>query len=161
MMKKLFYWLLLIFASVCALNFVTAEDSDFYYEIDSNTQLKWSNETLELSDVVVEDAIEPEDGIFSNLFDFFKLSGKQYDTWTGKALNYVKWIINILLWLVWFISVILIIFAFYLIFVTKSEEAVGKARKILTWVAIALIILWASWLITSFLFYLYGQITTV
>lgn len=161
MMKKLFYGFLFLFASVCSLNFVVAQDTEFYYEIDSENQLKWSNETIELSDVILEDSIEPEDSIFSNLFSFFKLSGKEYDTWTGKALNYVRWIINILLWLVWFISLILIIFAFYLIFVTKSEEAVGKAKKILTWVAVALIILWASWLITSFLFYLYGQITTV
>ena len=161
MMKKLLYGFLFLFASVCSLSFVAAQDAEFYYDIDSENQLKWSNETIELSDVILEDSIEPEDSIFSNLFSFFKLSGKEYDTWTGKALNYVRWIINILLWLVWFISLILIIFAFYLIFVTKSEEAVGKARKILTWVAIALIILWASWLITSFLFYLYGQITTV
>jgi hypothetical protein len=35
----------------------------------------------------------------------------------------------------------LIIFAFYLIFVTKSEEAVGKAKKILTGVAMAILIL--------------------
>lgn len=160
-MKKLFYWLLFIFASVCSLNFVSAADGDFPYDIDSPTQLKWSNESINLSDVIVTDSIEPSSSIFTNLFGFFKLSGKEYDTWTGKALNYIKRIINILLWLVGFISFLLIIFAFYLIFVTKSEEAVGKARKILTWVAIALIILWASWLITSFLFFLYGQITTV
>lgn len=160
-MKKLFYWLLFIFASISVVSFVSAEDDVFPYDIESVTPIDWNQESLELSNLILEDAIEPDDWIFAKLFDFFKLSGKEYDTGTWKALNYVKWILNILLGLVGFISLVLIIFAFYLIFVTKSEEAVGKARKILTWVAIALIILWASWLITSFIFYLYGQITTV
>lgn len=160
-MKKLFYWLFLVLATLFSFLVVSAEDVVFPYDINSSDQLKWSNESIQLSDVILKDSIKPQDGIFSKLFGFFKLSGKEYDTGTGKALNYLKWILNILLWLVGFISVILIVFAFYLIFVTKSEEAVGKARKILTGVAIALVILWASWLITSFLFYIYDQITGV
>ncbi len=160
-MKKLFVSLSYILIILFGFVFVSAEEVAFPYDIQSDNQLKWYNESINLSDVVLQDSIKPDNGIFANLFSFFKLSGKVYDTGTGKALNYVKWILNILLWLVGFISLILIVFAFYLIFVTKSEEAVWKAKKTLTWVAVALMILGASWLITSLLFYIYSQITGV
>lgn len=160
-MKKLFWFLFFVLTVLFGFSYVSAEEVNFPYQIESSSQLKWTDESIDISKILVDDSIKPSDSIFGNLFSFFKLSGTQYDTWTWKALNYVKWILNILLGLVWFVSVILIIFAFYLIFVTKSEEAVGKAKKILTWVAMALLLLWASWLITSFLFYIYGQIIKV
>jgi len=59
---------------------VAAADGDFPYEIDSSTQLNGNNESINLSDVVLTDAIEPSSSIFTNLFGFFKLSGKEYDT---------------------------------------------------------------------------------
>lgn len=160
-MKKLFWSLFVLAVVLFGFAYVSAETVEFPYQIDSTTQLKWEGESINISKVLVDDSIKPTNSIYGNLFSFFKLSGKQYDTWTGKALNYVKWIFNLLLTLIWFISVILIIFAFYLIFVTKSEEAVGKAKKILTGVAMAILILWAAWFITSLLFFLYGQIVKV
>lgn len=160
-MKKLFWSLFVLAVVLFGFAYVSAETVEFPYQIDSTTQLKWEGESINISKVLVDDSIKPTNSIYGNLFSFFKLSGKQYDTWTGKALNYVKWIFNILLTLVWFISVILIIFAFYLIFVTKSEEAVGKAKKILAGVAMAILILWAAWFITSLIFFLYGQIVKV
>lgn len=64
-----------------------------------------------------------------------------------------------LLALVGFISLILIIFAFYLIFFAKGEDAVKKARKILTGVAIAIGILGVSWLIVSLIFNIFVTTT--
>jgi hypothetical protein len=55
----------------------------------------------------------------------------------------------------------MVIFAFYLIFFSKWEEAVGKAKKILIGVAIALAIMWLSWFIASFFFDIYGTVTGV
>ena len=46
-----------------------------------------------------------------------------------------------MLGLVSFISLVMVIFAFYLIFFSKGEEAVGKAKKILVGVGIALAIM--------------------
>jgi len=53
---------------------------------------------------------------------------------TGKttpALVYIQTIVNILLGLVSLLSLIMVIIAFYLIFFSKQEEAVGKAKKLL------------------------------
>jgi hypothetical protein len=47
------------------------------------------------------------------------------------ALVYIKIIMNRLLSLVSLISLIMIIVAFYMIFFSKQEEAVGKAKKML------------------------------
>jgi hypothetical protein len=57
------------------------------------------------------------------------------------ALAYVKMIINRLLGLVSLISLIMVIMAFYMIFFSKQEESLGKAKKILMRVAIALIVM--------------------
>jgi hypothetical protein len=61
--------------------------------------------------------------------------------------------------LVSFIALVLIIFAFYLIFFGKEEEAFKKAKKILTGVAIALAIMGLSRFIVSFFFNVFTTVT--
>jgi hypothetical protein len=82
-------------------------------------------------------------------------SSDQYASSTSPATDYIKWIMNIALGLVSFVSLILVIYAFYLIFFDKGEEGVKKAKKILTGVAIALVIIGLSRLIVSFFFSIY------
>jgi hypothetical protein len=48
-----------------------------------------------------------------------------------------------------------------LIFFDKGEDGVKKAKKILTGVAIAIALIWFSWIIVSFFFNLYTTQTAV
>lgn len=97
--------------------------------------------------------------ILQRLTDFFRLSGTSYDTGNSPATNYVKRILNILLGLVSFLSLVMVIFAFYLIFFSKGEDGVGKAKKILIGVGIALAVMWLSRFIASFFFDIYTTVT--
>ena len=114
------------------------------------------------TDLIKTDTNAPT-SILKRLTDFFRLSGTSYNptggTSTSIATNYVKWILNILLGLVSFLSLVMVIFAFYLIFFSKGEEAVGKAKKILVGVGIALAIMWLSRFIASFFFDIYTTVT--
>ena len=136
-------------------------DTQFPYDINSTTQLQGTNETTNISSVVKQDAVNPTTSILKRLTNFFRLSGTTYDkpNSTSKATDYIKWILNILLGLVSFLSLVMIIFAFYLIFFSKGEDGVGKAKKILTGVGIALAIMWLSWFIASFFFQIYTTVT--
>ena len=136
-------------------------DSAFPYDINSANQPQGTNETTNLSDVVKTDTVNPSTSIIKRLTDFFRLSGTSYNTGTNTstATDYVKRILNILLWLVSFLSLVMIIFAFYLIFFSKGEDGVAKAKKILIGVGIALAIMWLSWFIASFFFDIYKTVT--
>jgi hypothetical protein len=118
-------------------------DTEFPYDINSTTQLQGTDETTNLADVVKQDTVNPTTSILKRLTDFFRLSGTSYDNpdSTSKATDYIKWILNVLLGLVSFLSLVMIIFAFYLIFFSKGEDGVGKAKKILIGVGIALAIM--------------------
>jgi hypothetical protein len=125
---------------------------DFPYDMPSQTQLDpLGNVPTDIAHEIRSDVVTSNTSILTQLRNFFRLTGTAYDTDTP-ALDYVKWIINLVLGFVSFISLILIIFAFYLIFFSKGEDAVKKAKKILTGVAIALGLLGLSWLIVSFFF---------
>jgi cell division protein FtsL len=53
----------------------------------------------------------------------------------------------------------MIIIAFYLIFFSKQEESIGKAKKMLIWVAIALAVMWLSRYIVSYFYDIYNTAT--
>jgi hypothetical protein len=53
----------------------------------------------------------------------------------------------------------MVIFAFYLIFFSKGEDGVAKAKKILIGVGIALAIMGLAWFIASFFFDIYQTVT--
>lgn len=136
-------------------------DSEFPYDISSNNQLQGTEEPTNLANIVKTDAVNQSTSILKRLTDFFRLSWTSYDNpgSTSKATDYVKWILNILLGLVSFLSLVMVIFAFYLIFFSKGEDGVSKARKILIGVGIALAIMWLSWFIASFFFQIYTTVT--
>lgn len=138
-----------------------ALDEPFPYDVQSPTQLKGYDETTDLAQVIKADSVAPSNGILQTLSRFFRVSGTSYnpDNTGSPALNYIKWILNMVLGLVSFISLVLIIFAFYLIFFSKDEEGIKKAKKILTGVTIALAIMGVSWFIVSYLFDIFFKIT--
>lgn len=118
-----------------------------------------SEEKTSLATNLIKADTKETTGILQRLTRYFRLTGTSYYTGDAVATNYVKRILNILLGLVSFLALVMVIFAFYLIFFSKGEEGVAKAKKILIGVAIALAIMWLSWFITSFFFDLFTTVT--
>lgn len=136
-------------------------DSSFPYSIQWQEYTPVTNEPTDISTDLIKTDINASNSIIRRLTDFFRLSGTSYNpgTSTSTATDYIKWLLNILLGLVSFLSLVMIIFAFYLIFFSKGEEGVAKAKKILIGVGIALLIMWLSWFIASFFFQIYTTVT--
>lgn len=135
-------------------------ESAFPYEIQGQEYVEGS-ETTDIASGLIAPEIKENTSLIKRLTDYFRLSDTQYyqENTETPATNYVKRILNILLGLVSFLSLVMIIFAFYLIFFSKGEEAVGKAKKILIGVGIALAIMGLSRFIASFFFDIYGTVT--
>lgn len=134
-------------------------ESWFPYDIQGDPYVETDDAPTNLATDLIKPDTQESTSLLSKLTDFFRLSGTSYDVGTSKATNYVKRILNILLGLVSFLSLVMVIFAFYLIFFSKGEESVGKAKKILIGVGIALAIMGLSRFITSFFFDIYTTVT--
>lgn len=162
-MKHVFYILggILALSTLLPAMSVGQQFTDTQFPYDTSTPLQWANEQTNLANVIKTDSVNPTTSILKRLTDFFRLTGTAYNKpgSTSRATDYVKWILNTMLGLVSFLSLVMIIFAFYLIFFSKGEDGVGKARKILIGVGIALAIMWLSWFIASFFFDIYTTIT--
>ncbi|MFA7298450.1 MAG: pilin [Candidatus Absconditabacterales bacterium] len=141
-------------------------DAEFPYDIngqeyDANTEVT----TTDFATGIIRADTQNRTSILQRLTDFFRLSNTVYNPTLGDpnntsvATNYIKWILNIMLGLVSFLSLVMIIFAFYLIFFSKGEDGVAKAKKILIGVGIALAVMGLSWFIASFFFDLYNTVT--
>lgn len=132
-------------------------ETPFPYEIQGEDYIQEEDQETNLAALIKEDTNDST-SLLQKLTDYFRLSGTSYDTGTSKAIYYVRRILNMMLGLVSFLSLVMIMFAFYLIFFSKWEDAVTKAKKILTGVAVALAIMWLSWFIASFFFDVYTTI---
>lgn len=159
-MKKLISKTLIITLSILSLcfivNFTYTQAQNFYYDYNP-----WdiTQDKTDIAKMITKDAVKWQQTIIYKLREAFKLTGWIYEKSDKKALDYIKMIINMALWLVAFISLGLIVFAFYLMFFSEQEDGLTRAKKILKWVLIALIVMGVSYFIVSFIFYLYN-ITT-
>ena len=129
--------------------------TDFYYNYNSGNQHNQWN--TDFWNIIKNDVITDENNAFSWFLSLFRLSSQsRYGSseHTSKAIYYIKWIVNMMLWLTAFISLILVIFAFYLIFFSKGDAGESKAKQILKWVALALVVMWLSWFIVSLFFWI-------
>ncbi len=137
-------------------------EAEFPYEIQWQEYTWGTDQEINIATIVKEDT-QSQTSLLQRLSDYFRVSGTEYNPdgtpVTDPATRYVKRILNMLLWLVSFLSLVMIIFAFYLIFFSKGEEAVGKAKKILIGVGVALAIMGLSWFIASFFFDIYKTVT--
>jgi len=125
---------------------------NFYYNYDEASSV-W-NET-DIWKIIKTDTINQNDSALNKLLKLFKLSETdRYNSGTSKAIYYAKMIINLLLSLVSLIALIMLIYAFYLMFFSKQESGMTKAKQILKWVAIAITIMWLSRFIVSFIFWI-------
>ena len=92
-----------------------------------------------------------------SIFWFWENENNNVYTGEGKALIYIRFIINLLLWLVSFIALVMIIYSFYLMFFTENTQGMETVKKNLKGVAIALVVLGLSWIIVSFIFNFYQE----
>ena len=70
--------------------------------------------------------------------------------WISKIINYFLALLS-------FIAVIVLIYWFSLVFANKTDEWVKKWYKYVKFATIAIIIIWISWLISSWFFYIYNE----
>jgi len=148
--KKICYSLLILLGFVALPTF----GQDFYYNYQ-----EWDpgRDNLEIGEIIHEEAVKPQNTVLYKIREMFRLTGKFYDKSNKTvAIDYIKSIINIALGLVGFISLILVLYAFYLMFFTEQEQWMTRAKKILRWVMIALVIMGLSYFIVSFIFYVYN-----
>ena len=152
-MKKI--KLLILFTTIfTTIWFSVNANYDFPYESTDNPPV-WSEYETDIWKIIKQDNVEQEDSALNKLLALFKLSNQpRYEAWTSKAIYYAKMIVNLMLSLVSFIALIMVIYAFYMIFFLKDETGVTKAKQILKWVAIALIIMGLSWFIVSMIFWI-------
>lgn len=125
-------------------------DEPFPYDIqgqDYNPNAEPTTTDGVVTTNVASDLIQPDTqesvSLLTRLSNIFRLRGTSFDNpnSTSKATDYIKRILNILLGLVSLLSLVMTIYAFYLIFFSKGEDGVTKAKKILIGVAIALAIM--------------------
>lgn len=74
------------------------------------------------------------------------------------ATNYIAYIINILLGLATVVALILLLYGFYLMFFSKQEDWLAKAKKILIGVTIALVILGIARFIVALAFNIFTTV---
>ena len=126
---------------------------DFYYDYDETTTAIWDE--TEIWHIIQTDVIENNDSSLNKLMDLFHLSQQDwYDSGTSKAIYYIKMIVNMLLSFVSLIALVMLIYAFYMMFFSKHESGMTKAKQMLKGIAIALAIMWLSWFIVSFIFWI-------
>ncbi len=126
---------------------------DFYYDYDETTTAIW--EETEIWHIIQTDVIENSDSSLNKLLELFHLSQQEwYDSGTSKAVYYIKMIVNMLLSFVSLIALVMLIYAFYMMFFSKHESGMTKAKQMLKGIGIALAIMWLSWFIVSFIFWI-------
>jgi len=107
---------------------LAADETLPFYDASQPIQ---NEDNLNVAGNLTTNELTPDDSTFAKIRDFFGMSSYAAVGQTAPALVYLKNIVNIVLSLVSLISLIMIIVAFYLIFFSKQEEAVGKAKKML------------------------------
>jgi hypothetical protein len=150
----------LLWASISISNAQNATypvNDGFYYDQPASSDDNNNGATTDLATIIKNDSIDKKsEPLIYKIRKFFKLTWTETYDDEKPATAYITMIMNMALWLTSFISLILVIFAFYLIFFDKWEAWVEKAKKILTWVVIALVLMWLSWIIVSFFFEIYN-----
>ncbi len=148
MFKKILSFILGVFVFVWG--FSLAQGINFYYDSDNKDSTLITEPTTDIAKELTKTAVVNEDSLLNRLTGLF-FPSYEY-TGSYRAIHYIKWIVNIALSFVSLIALILVIYGFYLMFFAKDEEGFGKAKKMLKWVTIALVIMWLSWIIVTFLF---------
>mgnify|MGYP006894302361 CR=1 FL=1 len=157
-MKKLKLLLILFTTTLITMWLYVGANYDFPYEYMTNeNEISSGNYETEIWQIMKYDNITQTNSVLNRLLDLFKLSNQSwydYWWWTSKAVYYAKMIVNLMLSFVSFIALVMVIYAFYMIFFLKDEAGITKAKQVLKWVAIAIIIMWLSRFIVSMIFWI-------
>lgn len=95
---------------------------------------------------------EPNNGLH-NLLMLFMPNDTMYGSVNSPSfLFYLKTIVNLLLSFVSLIALIFLIYAFYMIFFKKDDAGINTAKQMIKWIAVALVVIWLSRIVVSFLF---------
>jgi len=127
----------------------------FPYEVD------WWSDTTEGKMgtdfwLLVKDNAVDGDSLLRRALGVFKLDKERY-TGPKKALAYATYLLNYALTFVAFIAFCLLMYSFYCV-VVWDQKQIDKAKSYLKWIAIAIVVMWLSWLIVSLIFRLYEDI---
>lgn len=152
----------IILATLCiwafSLMFSASFSQEFFYDQVSTTSDNIEDQ-LDIAKTIKSDSLDESNSILWNITTLLNIN--TYKDEARPALAYVQMLINLVLGLVSFVALIMVIFAFYQILFNKGEEGVTKAKKILSWVGIALLVMWLSWIIvSSFLLFFSTQTNT-
>lgn len=140
---------------ICSIVWVSWADYDFPYNyIDNSTSV---SET-EIGKIIQTDVIDDSNSSLNRLLELFNLSDQWwYNSGTSKAIYYAKMIVNMLLSFVSLIALVMLIYAFYMIFFSKEDSGITKAKQMIKWVVIAIGIIWLSRFIVSMIFWVQSQ----
>lgn len=94
--------------------------------------------------------------VLHRLLDLFDINYAD-PSGTGKAIVYVQIIINYALALLWFIAILFFVYAFYMMFFGKSDDAFTQAKKTIMGAWFALLMIALSAYVVNFVFYIYNK----
>ncbi len=148
------FWILLIWAvSILIGSIVFAQSIGFDdvkekpYDVWNDTQQ--GEQAVDLGKVFEKDAISPGDSVSERIQKFLKVDYPSQQRETFFIKNVFNWFLAI----IGMVALIVLIYAFYQMLTAEwSEEKLKEARKIMIGATIALLVIWLSRFIVSFLF---------
>lgn len=126
------------------------EDNIYKFPYGSEYTVTESDST-ELQDKVDIGKEKEDKSIMIKLLEIFWFKTPAFN-WDHKFIYYIKIILNLALWLLGFIALIMVIYTFYMMFFSKNDKSIEKAKWNLIGIFIALAIIWLARLIISFIF---------
>lgn len=112
----------------------------------------WNNQNTDFA-TDLKTGIWESSNWLHNLLMLFMPNDAMYGSVDSPSfLFYLKTIVNLLLSFVSLIALIFLIYAFYMIFFKKDDAGITTAKQMIKWIAIALVVIWLSRIVVSFLF---------
>lgn len=131
---------------------------ELFYDVDTS-----STPSASLTWVLHDDVIDEPTGFIQQLLQIFWL--ERFASWTtpetGETLwatNFVGFLLNLALSFAALIALIVLISGFAMMLFASEEEWIAKAKKYIFGSAVAIFVLWISWLIVSGIFYIYDAV---
>lgn len=158
MFRKIIYFLIITFVPIFtraespAYNFQQQSPSNFFDFNGVSTTSK-----IDTAQIAKNEMLHDQDSLLKKLLGYFNLA--PFSSPDGAVL-YVKTVINYALWLMWLIATLSLLLWFYRMFTSDNwTEAFARAIKIVKWSFIAILLLWFSWVIVSFLMNVFFKIS--
>lgn len=133
------------------MSYTQAVDTSFPYDYE----LPWGEEGADLWKLIKTKAVDPSDSASEQIQVAYKIDY----AWEQRATEYLKELINWVLWIVGILALAVLIYGFYQMFLAKDDqEAMDKAKKIVTWAIIALFVIGTAWIVVSQFFDIFFRV---